>query len=241
MSSKVKFAWSYSSLTAFETCPRRFYLTRVAKTVREPESEHLRWGNEVHKAFEECIKGEAVSHPDWFKRWKGICDVVRRHGAAGAEVHTELSLAITEKFKPCDWFADDVWCRGKLDLIVIKGDMAIVFDWKTGKRKNNSDQLALFAALTFIHFPHVKTVLATFVWLKTGEQDSIVFKREQESDIWARFLPRVERMRKAYENGVWPAVPSGLCAKWCPVPSNVCPHSGQPPEDEKPVEVVLWR
>ena len=55
MPNDTKFAWSYSSLRAFETCPWRYYLTRVSKEVIEPETEVLKWGNEVHKVFDEYV------------------------------------------------------------------------------------------------------------------------------------------------------------------------------------------
>ena len=44
--------WSYSALTAFETCPKRFQLTRVTKQVVEKQTEATLWGNQVHKALE---------------------------------------------------------------------------------------------------------------------------------------------------------------------------------------------
>ena len=48
-------AWSYSLLQAFETCPRRFKLTRITKEVQEPQSEAMLHGNEVHKSLELAV------------------------------------------------------------------------------------------------------------------------------------------------------------------------------------------
>ena len=45
-------AWSYSSLNAFETCPRRYQLTRVTKEVVERQHEASIYGNRVHKHLE---------------------------------------------------------------------------------------------------------------------------------------------------------------------------------------------
>ena len=44
--------WSYSALSAFETCPRRYQLTRVTKEVVERQHEASIWGNKVHKHLE---------------------------------------------------------------------------------------------------------------------------------------------------------------------------------------------
>ena len=49
---ELKHPWSYSALTSYETCPKRYQLTRVTKQVTEPQTEATRWGNEVHKALE---------------------------------------------------------------------------------------------------------------------------------------------------------------------------------------------
>ena len=46
---------SHSGLSKFETCPRQYYLTKVAKTVVEPATVHTDWGNVVHKALEDRI------------------------------------------------------------------------------------------------------------------------------------------------------------------------------------------
>ena len=45
------FAWSYSRLKNFESCPKRHYHVDVVKDVREEESEQLKWGNALHDAF----------------------------------------------------------------------------------------------------------------------------------------------------------------------------------------------
>ena len=49
-------AWSYSSLTNFETCPRQFKLLKIDKVVPFKETEAIRHGNEVHKALELRLK-----------------------------------------------------------------------------------------------------------------------------------------------------------------------------------------
>ena len=41
------FAWSYSALGAFETCPHRYMVTRVTKAITEPQTEATLWGNRV--------------------------------------------------------------------------------------------------------------------------------------------------------------------------------------------------
>ncbi len=133
-------AWSHSSLSDFESCPRAYYEKRIAKSVQDTQGVAAAWGEQVHKYFE--------------------CDVKRRNGAQLTEeeakfiatnspnfasavpwldtlfemqadiVHPELELAIDKAFKPCAWDAPEVWCRGIIDVLLIKGTRARALDWK---------------------------------------------------------------------------------------------------------------
>ncbi len=221
-----KFAWSYSALTSFETCPWRYYLTRVTKEVQEPETEVLRWGNQVHQAFEDYVKsGGEVNPPyDWFQKWKPVADkILTKDG----DIYAEYEAAITEDFEPCGWWDKEAWCRGKFDVVVVNGDEALVLDYKTGKRRPDSDQLKLFALLAFIHFPEVQKVKTSFVWLKAGGTDSAEYTRDQASELWPEFIHRVQRMQHALKTMSLKKNQSGLCRNWCPVPKNKCEFSGK--------------
>lgn len=205
-------AWSYSSLTAFETCPRRYYLTRVTKQVVEPQTEATTHGNEVHKAFEVSIKTK-VPLPAKYAEWQPIADTVT---SVRGKQEAELKIALDANMAPTTWFSKTAWCRGIIDLHIEDGDKAIAFDWKTGKRKPDSTQLKLFAGLLFQARPYLKKVSTAFVWLKDGKLDKDRFSRESLPEIWGEFLPRVKRMESAYDRNKWPAQPSGLCRNWCP-------------------------
>lgn len=118
--------WSYSSLTAYETCPRRYYHTRVAKDIVEPETQALTWGNAVHKALELRAK-ENKPLPTGMEHWEPL---IAKIIGAGGEVFTEKQIALTKSFTPCDWFADDVWVRGVVDIGVVKGPLLVALDYK---------------------------------------------------------------------------------------------------------------
>ena len=67
--------WSYSSLNAFEQCPRRFKLTRITKEVSEPQTEATMWGNAVHKALENAVNGVPLT--ERFAVYKPVVDRIR--------------------------------------------------------------------------------------------------------------------------------------------------------------------
>lgn len=202
--------WSYSHLDAFETCPKKFYHIRVAKDIIEPAGEAAEWGTRVHEALENYIK-EGTELPNGMEQWEGIVQKIKK--LRGVK-HTEIAFAIDKSFQPTDW--KSAWSRGLADVFVIDGTEAIVLDYKTGKRKI-TDQLKLYAAYVFAHYPDVEVVKTGFVWLKTKKIDRDVYTRDQLADLWKDLLPRVRRLEIAYEKNKWEARPSGLCRGWCPV------------------------
>lgn len=209
-------AWSYSALSKFETCPYQFYRVKVAKDVKDSMNEAALWGNRLHKAIEDHITGKKEM-PKEFHKYRRYAD--RLIATDSGMVKAEQQLAITPRFKPVSWFGKDVWCRGIIDAAVFNksGTHALLLDWKTGKRKPDSDQLALFAGLAFIHYPQLKTATTGFVWFKDGKVDKEQYHRTDQKDIWREFLPRVKRIEDAHAQNKWPCKPSGLCRGWCPV------------------------
>lgn len=208
-------AWSYSSLTAYETCPHRYHQTRVLKAVVEPQNEAAKHGDDVHKALEtSVIKQEPL--PAKYSEWQPIAMKVMN---AKGKRSSELKLAINKSFQPVSWSDKTAWCRGIVDIVVENGNKAWAGDWKTGKRKPDSTQLMLFAGLLFHHKPYLEHVTTSFIWLKDNKLDTEKFERGEVGNIWQEFMPRVQRMEYSYNNDKWVKKPSGLCRGWCPVKS----------------------
>lgn len=51
-------AWSYSSITLFDQCPKKYYHLRVAKDIKEPESDAMMYGKDLHSAAEHYIRDD---------------------------------------------------------------------------------------------------------------------------------------------------------------------------------------
>lgn len=228
-------AWSYSSLTSFETCPRRHHETRVLKRVKEPEGAALVLGNAAHKSLELRAKtgcpipktiqitaagGESAAMPT--TGWEEMMEKIL---ATPGEVITERQIALDSRLCETGWFDKNVWVRGVIDLGKLNGSKALLLDHKTGKRKPDSDQLMLFAALAMHVWPKLEKVVTGFLWLKEGKIDKETFTRADISRIWDRFAPRVKRLEIAHETDTWDARPSGLCKRYCPV--SACEFCGR--------------
>lgn len=215
--------WSYSALTAFETCPRRFELTRVSKKVFEQQTEATIWGNKVHKALELFAKGTQPLPPDMEKYGRYVKKIMSYEGKRVVEER----VALDKNLRPTKWMAKDVWVRGIIDIGVVGSERAYLLDWKTGKRKPDSDQLMLFAALAFAMYPWIDSVVTGFIWLKEDKFDKQLFTRDQLPEIWSEFLPRLSRVARAYDEDKWTPKPSGLCRNWCPVDKKHCEFCGE--------------
>lgn len=219
--SKVKkFSWSYSKLKNFETCPKKYHAVDVAKLVKEDDSETLRWGNEVHKHLAERI-ARGVELPAGMKSFEKWVTPILGPG----KILVEQKLSITKTFEACGFFDADVWFRGIGDVIKINGRVGLVVDWKTGKILEDSQQLALMAACVFAAYPEVQRVRSEFIWLKEDATTREDFKREEMHKMWASLWPRIESLENAHETNTFPAHPSGLCRRYCPV--SACAHHGK--------------
>lgn len=214
MSEEVKLPpWSASSLTAFQSCPHRYYRIRVLRDVKDfPLSDAAALGVKLHKAFENAVNlGEAL--PAEFKGWESIIEQIKN---LPGDKFPEYRLAVNKAFQPCEWRADDCFSRGVADLVVLKGEEAIILDYKTGKRKE-SDQLGLYAAYAFAKWPDVQRVHTAFVWLKSRHIDRKTYTRDMLPGVWGKWMPIVRRLEEAYKSNEWVTSPSGLCRGWCPV------------------------
>lgn len=222
------FAWSYSVLTSFETCPRRHFYTKVSKEVSEPQTAALDWGNKVHKGLEHRVK-DKTPLVDTLAVYEPIVARLEASAAQGGIIEAEQKMSADMNYNPCGYFAPNVWVRAITDVTVTKPEKrsSFVGDYKTGKPTPASAQLKLCAALTFSHKPYVDKVTTAFIWLANGTVTQETYTRDQIPEIWNEFHPRVQRLEHALSTGMFPPKPSGLCREWCPVPKRLCEHSGK--------------
>lgn len=217
--SEVKIpAWSHTSLTKFETCPRQYWLVRVAKKVVDVPGEQALWGQRVHKALELRVK-DGTPLPDGMQKWEPICARILK---TDGKLLTEQKMALDKNLRQVEWFAPTCWMRGVLDLSIEKNNKAVLFDYKTGKMKPDNDQLKLFAGMFMSAKPHIEKVTTGFIWLVNGKTTNAKFTRDDLPAIWQEYSVRSQRLDAAYQKDRWIPNPSGLCAGWCPAGRENC-------------------
>ena len=207
---------SYSSLKLFENCPKNYYHQRIEKSVKDSGNAVTIYGERIHKSLELRL-GEGAMLGREAERYEALCASIEKIAANGV-LTVEEEMTLNQSLEPTGWWDADAWLRSKLDVLVRNGPDAIMFDWKTGKRRPDFDQLELFAVQVFKHYPEVQRIKTTFVWLKEMKMDHETFTREQEAPIWQKILSKITRIEGALEHDNWPAKPSGLC-NWCPCKS----------------------
>ncbi len=219
----INYSWSYSSLDLFIQCPHKYYRLKVKKDIKEPTSEHLVYGLDVHKAAEDYIK-EGKPIPEKFAFIKPLLD---RLNAYEGEKLCEYRMGLTRNLEPCGFFDKGVWWRGVADLIILNGDSAKIVDYKTGKSSKHADtkQLEILSLAVFKHFPQVKRIKGGLLFVVANEFVKGDFDAEKSDIYWQRWLTNTGQLEKAFEFDVWNARPNFTCKKWCPVKD--CVHNGR--------------
>lgn len=222
-------SWSYSAMNTFETCPRQYYAKYVTKEVPFVQNAAAKWGDDVHKALEDAIKFGS-SLPANMVMYQHMLDAVRlRAGQLQGELIAERPVALSRDLKPMSWFTKrtakvKVWFRLKVDVTIHCGAYAELLDWKTGKMKDDPDQLHLYALVAFILHPELEKVNVGYVWLKDRTiTPPTTYTRDMLPAMLDYWVAKYEVLEEAYIRDDFPPKPSGLCHGWCEVTS--CRHN----------------
>ena len=205
--------WSYSSLDSLIGCPRKHYEVKVAKNVEDVQGEAALKGTEMHKHFEDRLGPGKIALPDYMAGFEPFMQEIE---GMGGTILVERKVGLTKKLEPCDFYASDVWWRGVIDVEVRKPDGTItIVDYKTGKPHNKMRQLHLFSLYGFV--TGATMVESMFYWTQTKARTRIKLPRQQMGPILQSLVPDLTEYVEAFRLDLWPAKPSGLCAKYCNV------------------------
>lgn len=212
-------AWSHSRLKTFKDCPKQFYHCNIPRKghpdrIDFEQSQAMLDGNEVDAALTARIS-QGTRLPPKFSPFEKMALVILN--TPGQKL-TQMKIALNQAFQQCgymDW--DRAWVRTVYDVAVVQDEYAFIGDWKNGQIWLDSDQLKLFATVGFTIFPQVQKIDTSYIWLKHGVTSDETFYRRELPDLWAHFVPDVERLQAAGRSNNWPTTPSKRACKWCPV------------------------
>jgi hypothetical protein len=205
---------SYTFLRDWDNCPYKAFRKSIKKDL--PKFVHTaatKWGDDVHVAFEVRIK-HGTTFPKGMEQFEAIAAPLIQAGAVA-----EKMLGITAAGEVCDFFAPGVWLRGKVDATVLGGSTAVIFDWKSGKRREERAELEVHAVLLKAWKPTVQRIVAQYVWL----QDNEVGRPHDVSDTdktLAGIRHTMDDVARCLSDQDFPKRPNPLCGgEWgsCPV------------------------
>jgi hypothetical protein len=219
----MNYTWSYSSISLFQQCPKKYYRLRVAKDIVEPPRDYLLYGSAVHKAAEDYVR-DGTPIPE---KYAFVQQRIDPFVSIEGEKLCEYEMGLTKNMEPCGFRDKNVWFRGIADLLIVNKDKARIVDWKTGKSSQYADkkQLELLSLLVFKHFPQVKSIKAALVFLVAKDLVPSAYTEDFQYDAWQRWLPELDRLEAAYTTSVWNAKPNFTCRNFCAVTD--CEHNGR--------------
>ncbi len=203
-------AYSHSSLDMYDKCPKKFQYLKVTKQVKPGTSEHLEYGNKVHKCISDYLSGISDNIMPDLQNKKAFFDMIRDN-VRGGDCFYEEQVCLDRDLKQVSWFSKQAWMRGILDVFIDYGNEGVVLDWKTGKQREGNDQLLFYAALVMSIRPKINTVRTEFVWLGPNTITSRVYIRDQLPVMWREIMGKVNSVEESIREDVWVPKPSYLC------------------------------
>lgn len=127
-------AWSFSRFKQYDQCPLKLKLSAIDK-IKEPQSDAMKRGDDIHKLADAFIKGELKKlppelnlFPNFFKKMKGMFK------KTPDLIAIEETWAFRKDWTRTTWNDwTGCWVRIKLDCAFLEGDVLSIVDHKTGK------------------------------------------------------------------------------------------------------------
>lgn len=192
-------SWSLSSLGTWEQCGLKYKLKYVDKISDRP-SEAATRGTDNHALIEAYLKGEVAILPSVLSFYQSFLSGLKLY-----PVFPEHRIALDKNWSLVDW--KDGWFRCVLDLKLIDGTGAVVYDWKTGKMYDDHyDQKELYALAVLSENPEITRVRSVHVYLdlnkhteRTYERSDLISRRQG----WEARVSKMEADKEYIPNPSW--------------------------------------
>jgi hypothetical protein len=183
----------------------------IVRDVERETSPAMELGSKVHKAIEDRL-GKGVELPPEAAQHEGLMQPI---AAFPGEKHYEWRLGMRLDGTSCDFDDEAAWGRGIIDVALLNGPIALLFDWKTGRVREDPTELQIHAVLLRAHHPELRTVTGRYVWLREGRVGQVHDLSDTVVTL-ARIRGQMEKFRTNMRTGDWQKRQNVLCG-WCPV------------------------
>lgn len=196
--------------------------------------EHIMCGRTMQEAYRLARKEygpEKLSNELWESRVETLENSINafkeRMDALGRKhkikrVFTELRIGVTKDWEPTGFFAEDVYIRGVIDLIVqLEDGCILIFDHKTGGGEGSlrpyEDQLNSYKVLFHFGIDPIKGAQSYIHFIQAGEIKPSYFSNVEDIEGKLRTLLEFDiegAIDAVVELGFFKHVRGGYC-KWC--------------------------
>lgn len=196
--------WSYSSISTYESCPRKWYYSYV-ENMPYKASAAMERGTRLHSYCEDWMNGKIPVIPwELTKVSLRLQDFKTKGGIA------EQTWTLDQNWVP----QDPAWVKAIVDLHWVADDVLHLRDYKSGREyPDHREQLELYAVIGMIVYPHVKRAEYAALYLDTAHEsnEGSVLRGamlDSKRESWHN------RAIKIFEDDTYDPKPGGGC-KWC--------------------------
>jgi len=209
---------SYTSTRDF-SCKRRYYHQHIARDVERESTPAMEYGWLVHKGLEQRLAG-GEPLPDNLAQFESFAAAIDSARARGLIVDVERRLGMRRNLSACDFHDPGCWWCGVLDVVIRRDSTALLYDWKTGKRREDPAELKIHAALLKAHHPELETIKGRYVWLRE-EMAGPVYDLSGFAQTRAEMEQLDREIAHSLRTEYWPPQQNPLCS-WCPCTRTQC-------------------
>lgn len=196
--------YSFTMLNTADNCLYKAFRQYVKRDIPYVESPEMKWGNEVHSAFEHRLGGKPLPHN--MIHWEPLVSAYVDRKAL-----PEMKLGVTREGRPTGFFDKDVFLRGKIDATMVNGPAAFLADWKTGNSKyEHPFELEVQAVLLKASRPTIQKIGGHYVYLKEDRVGHL-YDLSDVSSTWAKINNKIEVIEDAIASREWPKNKNPLC------------------------------
>lgn len=197
---------SFSSISTWVNCPRQFYECYVLRKWYKDTPQTIE-GTKIHAEIEAYLKGGA------YPTRAPLDDLLVVLRSLPTPVYPEVEMAVDRNGNAVPYKDESAVIRGKIDVLCEFPDSVWVIDWKTGKKRDNSLQAAVYGVLLEGKYKEIP-IRATFDYLEKGREQPIHHDGYARKRVWD-LVADIEADKE------FKCKPSGLCG-WCNV--ETCKH-----------------
>lgn len=193
--------YSFTRMSMFKQCKRKFKYRYIDKIKDTEKSYHLEKGKYCHEVLENVHTGIRVDKSKYELSEDQYADIdamlckflssdFSTNFIKDINSYNEAQFGIDMYLNVADYDYRDkgLLYLGSVDRINFYDNYLHLIDWKTGKVKEQSEQLRHYALWALTEFSHIDKVLVSYVFIEHNQAFSEVITRDDVKNIKKELL-----------------------------------------------------